>query len=133
MPFHVTVLYAGLNGLLVLVLAFRVSSCRGRAGISIGSGGNSELERRIRIHANALENIPLVLILMGLVEFYHTSAFLVHGLGIALTLGRLLHAWGLTRSSGLSFGRAAGMSLTWLALLVGSVIAILIGLGIPIL
>jgi uncharacterized membrane protein YecN with MAPEG domain len=58
---------------------------------------------------------------------YHTSAFLVHGLGIALTLGQLLHAWELTRSSSLSFGRTAGISLTWLALLVGSVIAILIG------
>ena len=128
MPFHVTVLYAGLNGLIVLVLAFRVTSCRGTAKISIGTGGNSELERRIRIHGNAIENIPLVLILMELIEFYHTSMFLVHGLGIALTLGRLLHVWGLTRSSNLS--RAAGMTLTWLALLVGSVVAILIGLGV---
>ena len=132
MPFQVTVLYAGLNGLLVLVLALRVTLCRRTARISFGTGGNSELERRIRIHANAIENIPLVLILMGFIEFYHRSAFLVHGLGIALTLGRMLHAWGLTRSSDLSFGRAAGMSLTWLALLVGSVVAILIGLGMPI-
>jgi hypothetical protein len=131
MPFHVTVLYAGLNGLIVLVLAFRVTSCRGTSKISIGTDGNSELERRIRIHGNAIENIPLVLILMGLIEFYHTSMFLVHGLGIVLTLGRLLHVWGLTRSPSRSFGRSAGMSLTWLALLVGSVTAILIGLGVP--
>jgi uncharacterized membrane protein YecN with MAPEG domain len=131
MPFQVTVLYAGLNGLLVLVLAFRVSSYRGKAKILMGTGDDSELERRVCSHGNAIEYIPLVLILMGFIEFYHTSAFLVHGLGITLTLGRLLHAWGLSRSPILNVGRAAGTSLTWLALLVGSVIAILIGLGVP--
>ena len=129
MPFHVTVLYAGLNGLLVLILALRVSSYRGKAKILVGSGGDSELERRIRVHGNAVENIPLVLILMGLIEFYHTSAYLVHGLGIALTLGRLLHAWGFAKSVG--FGRAAGAALTWIVLLAGSLIALLIGLGVP--
>jgi uncharacterized membrane protein YecN with MAPEG domain len=133
MPYHVTVLYAGLNGLLVLVLAFRVSSYRGTAKVLIGTGGNPELERRIRVHGNAIETIPLVLILMGLIEFYHTSAYLVHGLGIMLTLGRLLHAWGLSRSPRTSFGRVAGMSLTLLALVASSVIAILIGLGVPLL
>ncbi len=69
---------------------------------------------------------------MGLIEFYHASALLVHGLGIALTLGRLLHVWGMTRSPDLTFGRVAGMSLTWLALLVGSVVAILIGIGVAV-
>ena len=73
--------------------------------------------------------IPVVLILMGLIEFYHTSVFVVHGLGIALTLGRLLHAWGFAKSVG--FGRAAGAALTWIVLLAGSLIALLIGLGVP--
>ncbi len=130
MPFHVTVLYAGLNGLLMLILALRVSSARATAKVNAGTGGDPELERRIRIHGNAVENIPLVLILMGLIEFYHTSAFVVHGLGIVLTLGRLMHAWGFSRSSAVPWGRSLGMVLTWLALLASAVIAILIGLGI---
>jgi uncharacterized membrane protein YecN with MAPEG domain len=131
MPFHVTVLYAGLNGLLALILAVRVSSARTSAKVNIGSGDNPLLEQRIRAHGNAIENIPLVLILMGLIEFYHTSAYVVHGLGIALTLGRLLHAWGFARSAhGAPFGRAAGMALTWLALLASAIIATLIGLGV---
>jgi len=57
------------------------------------------------------------------------EAFLVHGLGIALTLGRLLHVWWLSRSPNLPLVRVAGASLTWLVLLIGSAVAILIGLG----
>jgi len=129
MPFHVTVLYAGLNGLLVLVLAGAVMRQRVRAGVEIGDGGSVELLRAQRALGNWAEYVPLTLILMGLLEAQRTSLYLLHALGIALVVGRLLHAWGLWRSSGRSFGRAAGIGLTWAVLGVASVAAILTGLG----
>jgi len=130
MPFHVTVLYAGLNGLLVLLLAAGVMRQRMRARVQLGSGGDEGLERAQRALANWAEYVPLVLILMGLLEAQRTSFYLLHALGIALTVGRVLHAWGLSRHSGRSFGRSAGTALTWIALLVASVVAVVVGLGL---
>lgn len=130
MPFHVTVLYAGLNGLLVLLMAAGVMRQRMRARVQFGSGGDAALERAQRALANWAEYVPLVLILMGLLELQHTSFYLLHALGIALTVGRVLHAWGLSRHSGRSFGRGAGIMLTWVALLVASVVAVVVGLGL---
>jgi hypothetical protein len=129
MPFKITALYAGLNGLILLVLAIRVARQRGRSQVGLGTGGDATLERAIRIHGNAVESIPIVLILLGLAEACGSSPILLHGIGVALTLGRLLHIWGLTQSSGVSFGRAAGMSLTWLALGVGAVRALAYGIS----
>jgi uncharacterized membrane protein YecN with MAPEG domain len=130
MPFRVTALYAGLNAVILLVLAIRVARQRGISRVGIGTGGDAALERASRIHGNAVENIPIVLILLGLAEAGGSSPVLLHGIGIALTLGRLLHAWGLTQSPGVSFGRGAGIGLTWLALAVGAIRALLTGLGI---
>jgi uncharacterized protein len=130
MPFRVTALYAGLNALILLVLAVRVARQRGISKVGIGTGGDAALERASRVHGNAVENIPIVLILLGLAEACGSSIVLLHGIGIALTLGRLLHAWGLTRSPNESFGRAAGMTLTWLALAAGAVRALLAGIGL---
>ena len=124
MPFKITALYAGLNGLILLVLAIRVARQRNRSQVGLGTGGDATLERAIRIHGNAVESIPIVLILLGLAEACGSKPWLLHGIGIALTLGRLFHTWGLSQTSGVSFGRVAGMSLTWLALAVGSVRAL---------
>jgi uncharacterized protein len=54
---------------------------------------------------------------------------LLHGMGIALTLGRLLHVWGLMRSPNESVGRTAGIGLTWLALALGAIRALFTGFG----
>lgn len=129
MPFKITALYAGLNGLILLVLAIRVARQRGRSQVGLGTGGDATLERAIRIHGNAVESIPIVLILLGLAEACGSQPWLLHGIGFALTLGRLLHFWGLTQTSGVSFGRVAGMSLTWLALAAGAVRALVYGIN----
>jgi uncharacterized protein len=129
MPFKITALYAGINGLILLVLAIRVARQRGRSQVGLGTGGDATLERAMRIHGNAVESIPIVLILLGLAEACGSNPWLLHGIGVALTLGRLLHVWGLTQSSGVSFGRAAGMSLTWLALAAGAIRALVYGIS----
>jgi len=130
MPFHVTVLYAGLNGLLVLVLAGAVMRQRARTGVLFDAGGQEELGRAQRVLGNWAEYVPLALILMGLLEAQRTSLYVLHALGIALVVGRVLHAWGLSRTSGRSFGRAAGIALTWVVMGVASVLAILTGLAL---
>lgn len=114
---HITGIYAALAALLIIVLSFRVIFRRQSTRTGIGDGGDPELARRIRVHANAIEYLPLGLILLLLVEWNQTLPLLVHVFGIALIVGRILHAFGLSRSAGPSPGRVVGMIITLTTLL----------------
>ena len=109
----ITLLYAGLCTLLVVFLAVRVAMWRFRHKIGIGDGGDRELLKRVRAHANAIENMPLALILLGGMELNGYSDNLIHGFGSVLLVSRLAHAWGLSHSSGTSRGRFIGSFFTW--------------------
>src|SRR3546814_4049169 len=87
----VTPLYAGLLGLWFFVLCMRVVVARGQLGINLGDGGNETMNRRIRGHANFVEYVPLCLLLIAILEFSHFSIYLIHALGLALLIGRILH------------------------------------------
>lgn len=115
---HVTGIYAALATLLVLILAVRVSTGRGRAKVGIGDGGDHELIRRIRAHANAVENLPLALLLLLLLELNQTQPLWLHVFGCVLIAGRILHAFGISRSSKEGAARLVGTALTWGVMLV---------------
>lgn len=115
---QVTSLYAVLGVLLVLVLGAAVVRQRRRAHIGIGDGGDADLARAIRAHANLIENLPLALVMLLLLELGGLAQLWLHLLGGGFLASRLLHAWGLSRRSGVSFGRFWGMTGTWLAMLV---------------
>jgi len=114
---HITGLYAALSALLVILLASRVISRRRSARVGIGDGGDKELAKRVRAHANAAETLPIGLILLLVLEWNHTLPWILHVFGIVLLLGRLLHAYGMSGSSGPSQGRVVGMILTLIALI----------------
>jgi uncharacterized membrane protein YecN with MAPEG domain len=117
-------LYAGLCTFLVVFLGLRVVQFRFRHKIGLGDGGDPELLRRMRAHANAVENLPLALLLLGGMELNGYSAPLIHGFGATLLLSRSAHAWGLSHRSGTSKGRFLGTSFTWLLMLAMAVFAI---------
>lgn len=125
MQVAVSALYAGLLGVLLLVLSYRVSMYRRRHGVSLGDGGRKDLHAAIRVQGNFVEYVPTALILLVLVDLSGWPPGAVHGLGAALFLGRVLHAQGLTANpDGKSFGRLTGILLTWLMLLVSSVLLV---------
>lgn len=117
-------LYAGLNIILVLFLAANVSRHRRRAKVSLGTGTDAGLEQACRAHGNTVEYVPIALIGLVLIATSGFPAFLVHALGIALTLGRFVYAYGLLTSPGPSMGRMIGTGLTWLVLLVSALLLI---------
>lgn len=117
----ITATYAGLLGLLMLILAFRVVAVRRATSIGLGDGGNALLLSRIRIHGHFAEYVPLALILMLILEVNGASPALLHGLGIALVAGRLAHAQGLTMGTGANAGRLVGNLLTWGVILIAAV------------
>jgi uncharacterized protein len=109
----ITGLYAALAALLIVVLAIRVVAYRRTAKIGLGDGDNPEMRKRIRAHGNAVEYFPIGLLLLLILELNQTAPILLHVFGILLIVGRLLHAWGVSHHSGLSFGRMIGVIVTF--------------------
>ncbi|MBM3554938.1 MAG: hypothetical protein FJX47_05235 [Alphaproteobacteria bacterium] len=120
--------YVAINAILMLVLAMNVVRFRVRDKVGIGAGESRDLERAIRVHGNATEYVPIALVLMVVLELLGGGAMLLHGLGVALTVGRLAHAYGLQRTHKTSPGRFIGTNLTWIVILAGGV-AILVDMA----
>lgn len=110
---RITGLYAALAAILIVILAVRVTLRRRAARVGIGNGGDAILAQRIRVHANASEYLPLAVLLLLILELNQTQALWLHLFGCLLIAGRLLHAFGLSRSPGTSAARVLGMVLTW--------------------
>ncbi len=114
--------YTALNALIMLVLSILVVRARVVTRTLIGDEGKPTMAAPLRAHANNTEYVPMALLLMwGLASPIGGSIWLIHGVGVPLTLGRLLHAIGLSRSTGTSTLRFLGMVLTWIAYIVGIV------------
>jgi hypothetical protein len=123
MPLPVTALYAGLMGLWLMGLGYEVMRRRRRHDVSVGDGGVRALELAMRAHGNACEYVPIALILLGLAEGMGAPVWVLHGFGLMLVAGRLLHGgYFLAGARRLSL-RATGMLLT-----VGMIAAVALGL-----
>jgi uncharacterized protein len=120
----VTPLYTGLLALWLLVLSVRVIQQRRAAHVRLGSGGNVKLERAIRGQANFIEYVPLALLMMLILELARFSIYLLHLLGLALLLGRLMHGYAFAFSIRFRFGRSAGTVLTFAVLSIESVLCL---------
>jgi hypothetical protein len=112
-----TGLYAALCALLIFALSLRIALLRKRLRIGIGDGGDAALARAIRAQANAIEYVPLLLVMLLIAENNGAGVVFVHACGAVLLLARVLHAAGLSGSAGVSFGRFWGILLTWAVLL----------------
>ena len=126
----VTMITAGLLGLLLLFLAGYVIAGRVSFKIGLGDGGNEAMRRRVRAQANFVEYVPIALILIGLMENGAVGPrWLVVAMGAVLVVARIWHAQGLLSNSGVSRGRFMGTNLTAGVILVGAVSCIGRGVG----
>ena len=115
-----TPLYAALLGLFFTFLSVRTLLLRRKHKISLGDSGNDELIRAIRAHANFAKYIPLNLLLLSFVELNQAPGLLVHGLGLCLFLGRLIHAHGVSQLKEDFRYRVTGMALTLTPMIISS-------------
>ena len=114
----ITVLWAAILGLLSLALAMQVVRARVTEKVIFGDGASVLMQQRIRVHGNFTEYVPLALLLLFMLELNGAwSAWVLNGLGGSLALARLLHAFGLSTSTGTTPGRFVGTVLTWLVIL----------------
>jgi uncharacterized protein len=113
----ITAIYAALLAVFLIILLFPVIKLRNSLRVGLGDGGKSELQQAMRAHGNAVECIPIFLVLLGIFELNHGPALALHIFGAVFLLARLAHAAGLYASSGASKGRVGGMAVTITVLL----------------
>lgn len=118
----ITIIYAGLLGLIYVLLSAFVVKGRYSKKMAFGDGGDPEMTKRIRMHGNFAEYVPLGLILLYLVDACQYAGWLVHLLGIMLLVGRVLHAIAIHQA--IFRFRVVGMVLTLLMLLISSLLLI---------
>ena len=112
---HATAFYAALMGFFIVYMGRRVAYCRRDNQIGIGGNDHPELGVLIRAHGNAVENIPITLLLMALAELNGASGFLLHLYGIVLVASRIAHAHGFIESKGRAHpARLYGTMGNWL-------------------
>lgn len=97
MAVPVTALYGALAALLTLALGLNVSRLRGKFNVFRGDGGHAELQGAIRAHGNAVEHLPMLVILLLIAELCGGNSTVLHIFGGALIVARVLHAVGLIR------------------------------------
>lgn len=115
----VTSALAAVSALALVGLSFPVSMRRFKARVLLGDGRDQVLLARIRAQANFVEYVPVALIVIGLAEVNGAAAWLVWTCAGSLLLGRAIHAVGMLTGAQTK-PRAAGMTLTWLALVLGA-------------
>ncbi len=126
----ITLTIAGAAAILHVWLSLRVSRLRRPLDIGLGDGGNEALLRRIRAHGNFAENVPLFLILLGLLEFATGGSLWLWGAAILFVLARLLHVFGMDRK-GANWMRVGGVSISWVVLLALGAYAIFLAYQSP--
>ncbi len=119
----ITSLYASLLALLIVRLSLSVIKLRRKNRIIVGDGGNEELQLAIRTQANALEYIPITLLLLLTLELNGAPKILIHILGATLIIGRIIHAIGLSAKN--LKRRVLGMQITIYLLIALAILNIL--------
>lgn len=114
---HAAALWVGLHVLLLLVLSALVVRQRQTHRVLIGDEGVPELLRARRAFGNATEYVPAGIGALAMLAVVEAHPLVLHGVGLTLFLGRVVHGWALSVSAGVSLGRSAGTILTWLAFL----------------
>lgn len=128
MILQTTLSLAAAAAILNLWLSIRIGQVRGREKIIHGDGGNEALIRRMRAQANFIENVPLVLIMIGLIEASDKGGDWLAIIGAVFMLARLSHAIGMDNPQANPL-RMIGTMVTMLTLVGLAVVAVLIAVG----
>jgi uncharacterized membrane protein YecN with MAPEG domain len=120
MGIHITLLYGGLAGLLLVVLSFNVMYQWVRV-TGTGQATDQAMRRAENLVSNFVECVPLTLLLIGVLEANGAGTAAVHTLGTALIASRLLHAFGSGRMRGASLMHFLGAQITFLVTIVASI------------
>ncbi|MFN2101161.1 MAPEG family protein [Altererythrobacter sp. MF3-039] len=115
--------------LIALWLSIRVGQMRGKTKTIHGDDGGGPLTRRMRAHLNYVENTPLVLLLILVIELAGRTGLWLSIVAAVYFLGRVLHAIGMD-GEGPTKPRMIGVLITMLTMLGLAIYAALIWFGV---
>jgi uncharacterized membrane protein YecN with MAPEG domain len=96
----ITSLFAGLLGLIYILITINVIRTRRRLKISLGDDGNPEMQKAISAHSNFHNYVPIFLILLYLIEVNQfVPSSIIIAIGSIFTLGRVLHFRGIVQNN----------------------------------
>ncbi len=110
----ISALYVVLGALFLIKFSIDIIKLRTQYQIAFGDGGFYELQTAIRVHGNAVEYIPIALLLLLVMEMNGAEVWMLHICGVMLFAGRIIHYFGLHRRD-VSW-RRSGMGATFIAL-----------------
>ena len=123
----ITPIYGSLLALIIILLAYRVTKFRQKEKIGLGEElGSNAMKCAVRAHGNAVENIPVGIVLLLILELNYLTPWLLHVFGVMLVISRLMHAWGISVSRGPSKARFYGTLFTWLTLMLMIMVNLLV-------
>ena len=113
----ITSIIAAILTIIFIKLSFAVIGLRRKNKVGLGSGGHEDLERAIRTQGNFAEYVPIGIILIACLELNGAPWWLVVIPGIALIIGRLIHAKGMNTPPPDCSRRVLGMKFTFFTLI----------------
>lgn len=116
----ITAVYASLSAFWLTFLVLQVVKQRRANQVKYADGGVHSLQVARSAHANAAETLPMALILLFCLEYQGASTWLVHLLGVALLVGRVMHGRAILADR--LKGRKEGMVITLLVILTTAVL-----------
>ncbi len=125
----VTLSSAAAAAIIAIWLSVRVGQVRTSEKVSVGDGGNEKVIRRMRAHANFVENTPLVLILIAAIEMADRGAVWLPYVAGLFMLGRVAHGIGMDGSA-FKQGRMIGTLVTMLTMLGLAIVAALLSMQV---
>ena len=114
-------LWSALLALLIIGLAANISYLRITRKVSLGDHGDRYINRALRAHGNAVEFIPLALVLLFSYAVLGGSAAMIHIFGGALFISRIAHAWGMLAKA-TTLRRQIGAFVTYVIVIVLAVL-----------
>ncbi len=122
---QISAFYAGIMGLFVIYMAKLVTDVRLKIKKTATDEQKLALHVAVRAHGNAIEYIPIALVLLLMAELSGWSSLWLHGFGAMFVLARISHGYGYTKTLGKpSKFRFYGIIFTWLAIIGLSVLNI---------
>jgi len=113
----ITSIIASALTMIFIKLSFAVIGLRRKNKVGLGSGGHDDLERAIRAQGNFAEYVPFGVILVACLELNGAPWWLITIPGIALIIGRLIHAKGMNTPPPDFSKRVLGMQFTFYTLI----------------
>lgn len=129
MTLPVTLCMAAACAVLSIWLMIRVGQVRTSEKVSVGDGGNDRVIRRMRAHANFVEQAPFALALVGLIELAGKGGVWLPYVAGVFILGRVAHAFGM-EPDGFGKGRMIGTVISLLTLFGLAIVAALVAAGV---